>query len=299
MNQLDAFVETSGAMENGEVTICNPTPFALGEFVVRAVGGGVSLGETVVTALGARESRRVGVSWSTDSKIYTQVEVTANPDETVSEATYLNNSAILPIASVQTIGQAKQAAPGTQVNLAEKKISAVFQGYCYIQEIDRSAGIRVVSGSTVNQGELLTVSGKIGIAGGEMEIQAETVAATPDSTNIKKMALSNRLLGGSSFGLQSSIRYASGLNNIGMLIKTWGRITRIGEGYLYIDDGSGLKDGTSTEGEENIGVKVICDPTEYEVGDYLSVTGISSCFEMGNDLMRRILTRGSGDIVKM
>jgi hypothetical protein len=86
-----------------------------------------------------------------------------------------------------------------------------------------------------------------------------------------------------------------GLNNIGLLVRVFGKVTSIGQGYLYIDDGSNLRDGT---GVEHIGVCVVCDPTGYKEGDYLSVTGISSCFTPGV-VVKRILARSSGDIVKL
>lgn len=80
---------------------------------------------------------------------------------------------------------------------------------------------------------------------------------------------------------------------------SWDTVTGTGEGYLYIDDGSCLDDGTQTAGVENIGVRVICDPTDYNAGDYLIVTGISSCFETPSGLARRILTRRPTDIQKI
>ncbi len=74
----------------------------------------------------------------------------------------------------------------------------------------------------------------------------------------------------------------------------------MGPDYLYVDDGSGLWDGTDTYGEANIGVRVICDPGGYAPGEYLIITGISSCFEVSPGLIaRRILTRMPGDVQKM
>ncbi len=74
-------------------------------------------------------------------------------------------------------------------------------------------------------------------------------------------------------------------------------MTQIGSDYLYIDDGSNLKDGTYTDTEENIGVRVICDPAGYASGDLVEVTGISSCFEVApSQIARRILTRTAGDV---
>ena len=75
-------------------------------------------------------------------------------------------------------------------------------------------------------------------------------------------------------------------------------MTQIGPGYLYVDDGSGLKDGTFTGEAENVGVRVICNPIDYVVDDRIGVTGISCCFKTNTDEVARcILTRGLGDLV--
>ena len=100
-------------------------------------------------------------------------------------------------------------------------------------------------------------------------------------------------------GLQEGVSGGFGLNNMGLLITAWGKVTQIGADHLYIDDGSYLRDGTYTGEEENIGVQVICDPTDYETGDYIVVTGISSCFETPSGLARRILTRRPEDVQKI
>jgi hypothetical protein len=58
--------------------------------------------------------------------------------------------------------------------------------------------------------------------------------------------------------------------------------------YFYIDDGSGLKDGTATGRVENVGVRVAADPATRAEGHYVVVTGVSSCFGSGG-LTRQIL----------
>ena len=61
-----------------------------------------------------------------------------------------------------------------------------------------------------------------------------------------------------------------------------------------------LDDGTKTGEAENIGVRVICDPSSYTAGDFLIVTGISSCFETpSGEIARRILTRKPEDVRKV
>ena len=75
-------------------------------------------------------------------------------------------------------------------------------------------------------------------------------------------------------------------------------MTQVGDGYLYVDDGSHLRDGTYTNGNSyaNTGVRVAYDPSGCDVGDYLSVTGISSCFKVSGGLQRVINARSGEDI---
>lgn len=64
-----------------------------------------------------------------------------------------------------------------------------------------------------------------------------------------------------------------------------------------MDDGSDIRDGTSTNGRENVGVRVICSPpSDICVGDSVLVVGVSSCFPVGDGLARRILTRATTDV---
>jgi hypothetical protein len=83
---------------------------------------------------------------------------------------------------------------------------------------------------------------------------------------------------------QKGIAGASGLNNIGLLISTAGRVTYACPSYFYIDDGSALQDGSGC-----VGIKVLpyglAVPSQ---GSYRRVTGISSCYKSGSDLVRLI-----------
>jgi hypothetical protein len=119
---------------------------------------------------------------------------------------------------------------------------------------------------------------------GERYIDA-VMAEQAGSGIVFPMYVSNRSLGGSGFAYdpatgagQKGITNALGLNNIGLLIRTVGKVTAVGSSYIYIDDGSGLSDGTNTGGVANRGIRIIYNPSGYAVGDYLEVTGVSSCF---------------------
>ena len=48
-----------------------------------------------------------------------------------------------------------------------------------------------------------------------------------------------------------------------------------------------------------MGIRVLADPTGYLPGDYLIVTGISSCFKDGSGNPRRRLLPRAGEIRKL
>jgi uncharacterized protein (TIGR03790 family) len=69
-------------------------------------------------------------------------------------------------------------ANGTTVGLQGKKVSAAFSGQFYVEESDRTRGIRVRSSTTVAQGNTVTVTGKLATVTGEREIAADGVFVT-------------------------------------------------------------------------------------------------------------------------
>ena len=206
------------------------------------------------------------------------------------------------------IGQAKRSPDGSAVSLCAKTVTAVLGDAFYVEQADRSAGIRVVKpGHGMSPDMKVAVTGNMQTnADGERYVSATDVAQYGSET-VAPLFMVNRELGGANWEYnagtgagQKGVTGASGLNDIGLLVTTCGGVKRIGNGCLYIDDGSNLLDGTLTGEEENVGVRVICDPAGYESGDYLVVTGISSCFETpSGQIARRILTRKPEDVRKL
>ncbi len=83
----------------------------------------------------------------------------------------------------------------------------------------------------------------------------------------------------------------TGAINIGLLVRVFGKITQIDPSgqYFYIDDGSGIRDGTQTSGLENVGVRVRLDGRSYTPGRFVGLTGASSCFRSGDGKPRRLI----------
>lgn len=87
-----------------------------------------------------------------------------------------------PVGSTQavsSIAEVKALHDGLRVSLPALAVSACFQGFFYVQEQDRSAGIRVVSSASVTQGQQVAVIGDIETSS-ERYIQAiEVTPVTP------------------------------------------------------------------------------------------------------------------------
>ena len=184
-------------------------------------------------------------------------------------------------------------------------------GSYYISDPLRSCGIRATGLLAPTEGDVVRVSGVMAVENGEPVIHVDRGLVTSHGTAPKALGIRLLDLAGGDLGAQpgvinfpfeppSGTEFSRVLNNIGLLVATWGRVTGKGDGYLYIDDGSVLMDGTLTGEADNVGVRVVCDPTSYTTGDFLIVTGISSCFETpSGKIARRILTRKPEDVRKI
>lgn len=188
-----------------------------------------------------------------------------------------------------SIPNAKSASDGSQVGLPLSTITAVFNGFFYVEQDNRASAIRI-AGSGFSVGQKVSASGSIQTtADGERYVQADTI--TPSGTgSISPIAMSNKSLGGASVAGQQGVVGGAGPNNIGLLITTTGRVTFVGSNYVYINDGSAVTDGFGQ------GVRVVAAglllPT---LGQYVRITGISSCLR-NTTIRRLVLARSQSDI---
>ncbi|MCL5104353.1 MAG: hypothetical protein M1133_09600 [Armatimonadetes bacterium] len=194
----------------------------------------------------------------------------------------------------------KTRGAGDKVAVADAIVSAVLpNGIYYVEEPDRHMGIRVSGGSQPAEGNMVRVVGTLAVTGGEAQVNA-TACAVSGSGNISPLGIQGKSTGGRSLAIQPGVEGGVGPNNVGLLIRNWGKVTQKGVDYLYINDGSNLKDGTMTGIEENIGVRVICDPTGYNKDDLIAVTGVSSSFTTdAGSIARQVITRRGADINRL
>lgn len=173
--------------------------------------------------------------------------------------------------------------------------------YFYLQEPNGFSGIKVLPtggvGATLDRGKRVTVTGDLSTAADGQRQLTNAVVTTDASMPVvtKPVGMPGWCVGGADWYYtgaapkagQQGIAGGSGLNNIGNLVRIWGKIAEIDPtgAYFLIDDGSGTPIAVSHDGRA------------YSTGQYLVLTGISSCYRGTDNLLHTVLLpRTSDDI---
>ena len=157
-------------------------------------------------------------------------------------------------------------------------VSLTFPDFLYVQEEDRSAGIRVewdAHGQTV--GSRISLLGTL-MTNSDDERYIELAAACPAGTGTAvPLTMVGRALGGGDWcpwqfpfkGGQHGVLGGFGLNNIGLLIRTWGKVTETDETGFLMDMGAGRL--AAVEAHNSWAVP--------QAGSLVMVTGACSCLK--------------------
>jgi hypothetical protein len=171
-------------------------------------------------------------------------------------------------------------------SLRGKLVSAVFPDCFYIQEPRPGyCGIKVISSASVALGDMVDVAGFMTGSTAERAIDCTgnaVMRSTPGPGGPYPLGMNNPTVGGGAINASSpGVIGGTGPNNIGTLVTVFGKVTQrqtSDPAYFYVDDGSCLKDGTTTGSAENAGVRILLDPMNYPAGTYVAVKGVVSCF---------------------
>jgi len=196
-----------------------------------------------------------------------------------------------------SIAAAKMLPDNTYVSISGRiaTTSATdFTGFFYVEEENRSNGMRVAVPAAVSglaRGSVVNVIGTLGTTPeGERCLTGPIVIIVGSHDPLTPLGMPNRSVGGGDWGIpplgQYGVLGGVGLNNVGLLIQTWGKVTEKGAGYLLITDGSGDAVLVSTAGLSTIP----------HVNDYISVIGISTLYKPASDRLRHILPRSNPDV---
>jgi len=164
-----------------------------------------------------------------------------------------------PVQEVSSVGALRSLADGTRVRLGTVVVTAdaASAGAVYVQQPDRSSGIRVETGSQATEGTLVTVEGTLATKpSGERFLQeAQILSPTPGTSAIP-------------MGARCSAIGSSGVGpgNVGLLMRSWGRVTSAGEGFVTVNDGSLPGDGLKVTAPVGVMLPV--------TGTMVGVTGV-------------------------
>lgn len=131
---------------------------------------------------------------------------------------------------VDSIPAAKALVDGSVILLPARVVTAAFDGRFYIEEDNRATGIRVQSADSTAVGQSVSVYGIMGVVDGERAITNGKIDQSAAGT-----ALAPLFVVGKSVGSAGSAE----LYNIGLLLRTAGRVTGKGVGWFIVNDGSG------------------------------------------------------------
>lgn len=198
-----------------------------------------------------------------------------------------------PVASAppaeHSIAWVKSLPDGTVLTdpIIDKVVTRTFPGfgYFYVQELGFSFGMRVKAAACPNPGDVVTItSGTLKTIECQRYIDNASYTVSEHNHTSKPVGMNNKVVGGGDFLYeagppivgQQGFWDGAGLNNIGMLIRIWGKVVEIDTRptplYYYIDDGSGVDMAVDLEVAPGQAM-----PFDHHVGDYIIVDGISSC----------------------
>jgi len=196
----------------------------------------------------------------------------------------------LSFAPQDSVVAAKSKPVGSAVSLSSQVVVGSYPAFScyYIESTDRISGIRVrdTSGSLPSPGKVVDIQGFLTTDSGERVINAS-------STIIRNMASIPRSLGTSNLNINECI---------GVLVTAWGKVTdkgtdELGNDFFYIDDGSGIWDGSyNGSGGKRLGVRVVTSYSYPNTGTFLRVTGVSGVQMINGTPQRRILPRSAMDV---
>jgi hypothetical protein len=169
------------------------------------------------------------------------------------------------------------------VRLDRAVVMAKFPGYFYVQDVGALPGIRVVSSTAVEVGQTVDVYGTMATTNGEREINATLVDVRGTaSEQPKPYGMTIRSMGGAADGIVPGITGGYGLNNVGLLMKVFGKTSQRNPaaGEFYLDDGSGVKVRVYAPG--------LTIPAD---GSSVLVTGISGAETSGSNIVRVLRAR--------
>lgn len=190
-----------------------------------------------------------------------QLQVTVNPPRAIGWNVYgmddFSLSQSITPQLLAHLGEAAALPDGTLVTSNNVIVTAVASeiGANYVEDPNRSYGIRVDAATEPQRGDSVTVTGTLATRpSGERYLASASFTNATSSTEPVSLGAKNQSVSG------------YGLSTVGLLMRTWGKVQSVGAGFIMLTDGSpaALKVDTTAAGGT------------YNVGEFYEVTGVVS-----------------------
>ncbi len=185
-----------------------------------------------------------------------------------------------PVLFTGDIGQIRSQPDGTLVRCTGKTVTGFFElvgetsvdRFFYIQERNRSSGIKVRYDGYFFEGTVVDVEGVLQTVNGEKQIVAASVDTLGGEIPPDSVGMTNRTV--------IAPNAALGAASQGMLGAVWGNVTWVDavNSFFYVDDGTGYLDGTTHDAgggdmQPNQGLRIYrpYPPLDLQVGKYAVV----------------------------
>lgn len=242
---------------------------------------------------GWQTATAIAIAESDVMTVYLQQHYNAHPTVWLAfdDVVFEESDIILP----ETCAQTKKWIPGFVVTLKNVVLHHRMDNpdgtvVGYVEDADRSGGIRVwASDSDKFPFEIwppmeVDVTGTLQVnADQELEIKINSItpSLSPTGATISALACSNKALGGGRLSEQVGVEGGVGTNNVGLLVRTWGKVTAVVQDIydfsVFIDDGSGMTGGAY--GVEYAGVEV---KIPYYTGFYADQFQVGSSYVLAS-----------------
>lgn len=195
------------------------------------------------------------------------------------------------VSAIASIHQAFQYGDGQFVKLRDKVVTAgtdeIGDGF-YIEESDRSCGVKVLCQTTVRRGDVVTLIGSVGSLDGQRLISSSSVSVVNSGAAVPGPLMTKLAsLGGAAVGsLTLPVGNGCGARNVALLVRAAGRVTSVEDGAFYLNDGSVAE-----------AVRVVCpNIATPALGSVVAVTGICEAEYRNQKLAALLRPRGASDI---
>ncbi len=160
----------------------------------------------------------------------------------------------IAVTDADSLASARVLEDGSQASVGGAVVTAAFPGFAYVEQPDRAAGLRVQTSLAPAAGDRMSAAGMIQTIDGEKALLAASAWSVPGQP-LFPLAMTARTAG---------IRGQAGLSPAGLLARVAGRVSSLGSGVFFINDGSLPGDGLPV---------LWSGAGTPDVGDFVLVTG--------------------------